>query len=643
MVRRVSIALVLLLSWCCASLADDQRWLRVSTGHFTVFTDADRNRGHLIAARFEQMRAVFAQLLVRKKLRMSKPIEIFATGSAGEYSQLAPPQAAGVSGFWLEGEDRILIVLNGADPDSWRAIEYDFGRYLLDYNYPPTQPWFDEGFAEYFSSVYFTPAKMRLGGDPGLQASAQGTRLAQGSLAEVLKTQTWMPLANILELKPGKASAGTQNRNALFNAQSWMLVHYLIVQDKLSETGNYFELVENERIPVAQAVQQAFGMPVAQLEQAVKDYFHGLKPLLVPAERSRQPSVPAVPPATEEMPMPFAAEEVAGTIKEIPLQEALALVQEMELRIPDKREEAVKILERLAGDPRTETVIAHRALAWAHVQKGEINEAFQELSAAVQMESSDPWTRLGLALASYHSGEKGARIQGLANMMESLHVVIDQFPEYAEAYNMLGWARLIGGGANAALEAMRMAVQLSPRNQQYQLRLARALLAAKKFDDATATLERLQLSEDPQIAAAAKKDLHDLPFLKKYGVSPADDATPPKPVISAAPRTEAPDNDEDADSASKAEEEKPQIDKRPVKFLKTTILSVDCSKPPMAVVTVSQGAKTLHLRAASYKSLLVIGSDEFSCAWKRTPANVNYRPGGKLDGDLVSIEIRNGP
>src|SRR5207248_11253154 len=100
--------------------------------------------------------------------------------------------------------------------------------------------------------------------------------------------------------------------------------------------------------------------------------------------------------------------------------------------------------------------------------------------------------RFGLALASYHSGEKGARVQGLANMMESLHIVIDEYPDFAEAYNMLGWARLTGGGANAALESMKQAVQLSPRDEEYQLRLSRAYLAAKKFDEATSTLERLK-------------------------------------------------------------------------------------------------------------------------------------------------------
>ena len=316
----------------------------------------------------------------------------------------------------------------------------------------------------------------------------------------------------------------------------------------------------------------------------------------------------------------------------------------MELRVPERRQPAFDRLQKLTGDPKTESVVAHRALAWAYVQKGDTAHAFEELNAAVQMNVNDPWTRFGMALASYHSGENGARVQGLANMMESLHIVIDEYPDFAEAYNMLGWARLAGGGGNAAVESMKQAVQLSPRDEDYQLRLARAYLAAKKFDDATATLQRLKLSQDPRIAQAASKDLEDLPFLKKYGVAPEEAAASAKSNSITANNEKSAKDDEDSDSDQAASSSSPvnvktEIDKRPVTFLKATLLSVDCSKPPSAVLSVSRRGKILKFRTADYKSLAVIGSTDFSCAWKSIPVNLNYRAGGKMDGDLVSIEI----
>ena len=68
-------------------------------------------------------------------------------------------------------------------------------------------------------------------------------------------------------------------------------------------------------------------------------------------------------------------------------------------------------------------------------------------------------------------------------------------------------------------------------------------------------------------------------------------------------------------------------------------MSVDCSKPPSAVLTLSANGKTLHLRVGDYKEVPVIGANEFSCSWQTVPVNVNYKAGAGLDGDLVSIEL----
>src|SRR4029079_5981474 len=219
----------------------------------------------------------------------------------------------------------------------------------------------------------------------------------------------------------------------------------------------------------------------------------------------------------------FAAEEVAASTRDVPAREADALVAEMALRVPEHREDAIQKLQALADDPKTETAVAHRALAWADVQKGDSAAAFEQLRTAVQLNNSDPWSHFGVALAAYHSAtQKGKYIQGLANTMESLQFVLDEFREFALGYNILGWARLEGGGANGAVEAMKVAVQLSPRDESFQLRLARAYLAAKKFDEATDILDRLQHSRDSQVAQTAAKDLENLPFLKKYGVTPEE-------------------------------------------------------------------------------------------------------------------------
>jgi len=70
-------------------------------------------------------------------------------------------------------------------------------------------------------------------------------------------------------------------------------------------------------------------------------------------------------------------------------------------------------------------------------------------------------------------------MQGLANMMQDLRAVTDWYPELADAYNMLGMARVEGGGINSALEAQREAIALAPRNVEYQFQSRTDYVAAR--------------------------------------------------------------------------------------------------------------------------------------------------------------------
>jgi tetratricopeptide (TPR) repeat protein len=238
---------------------------------------------------------------------------------------------------------------------------------------------------------------------------------------------------------------------------------------------------------------------------------------------------------------------------------------------------------------------------------------------------------------------------GLANMMQDLRAVTDWYPELADAYNMLGMARVEGGGINSALEAQRQAIALAPRNVEYQFNLGQIYVAGKKWDLAREVFTRLKAGPDRAAAAAAKQQLDDLESLQKYGVrpqragesqAPAGAASTPSAVTSAASAavSAAQDQNEEADAAPKPAPVKPGTT-GPVQFLKGKIVSSDCSKPPEATVTILSGMTTYKLHASDYKSLLTIGEDKFSCEWKNRVVSVNYRAVGKNQGELVSVEV----
>ena len=80
-------------------------------------------------------------------------------------------------------------------------------------------------------------------------------------------------------MKHDGSGAREGTHHTLYYAQSWMVVHYLINKNKLPETGVYFDLVLNQKVPVDKAIVQAFDMTPATLEEAVKTYFNSLSNL----------------------------------------------------------------------------------------------------------------------------------------------------------------------------------------------------------------------------------------------------------------------------------------------------------------------------------------------------------------------------
>jgi hypothetical protein len=205
-----------------------------------------------------------------------------------------------------------------------------------------------------------------------------------------------------------------------------------------------------------------------------------------------------------------------------------------------------------------------------------------------------------------------------------------------------------GGGINSALEAQRQAIALAPRNVEYQFNLGQIYVAGKKWDLAREVFARLKAGPDRAAAAAAKQELDDLETLQKYGVrpqraggnaAPAGAASAPAAGTSASAGAASAAEDEDEDEVPKPTPVKPGTT-GPVQFLKGKIVSSDCSKPPEATVTILSGMTTYKLHASDYKSLLVIGEDQFSCEWKNRVVSVNYRAVGKHEGELVSIETR---
>jgi len=666
--------------------ATEPPWLEIHSTHFTVITDAGEKKGREVALRFEQMRAVFAGLLTKSRLNQPVPLTILAFKNDKDYYQLAPlihvpgnatPQPINAPGFFLPGDDQDFIALNLLAEEPWRAVAYDFAKMFLNYNYPPAQGWFDEGLAEYFSSIRVDNKEVEVGADPEAGSSKADEAHIAPSLTELLGTQAWIPLPELFTTKHDTSSQKEEPHSTLYNAESWMVMHYLLHGKKLPETGTYFDLVLNRHMIVEDAMQKAYGMTSVQLEQDVKDYFKSQAPALAALGAEQQKNAETAhsekPASTDQayrFPTPVGPDDSAIISNPMSDADARATCAGVQIRIPERREVGLKELQVLAMTPTlaarkseakaergekksdneptgqlpstaTGNALAHRILAWDHIQHDEFEDAATELGGAAALNRNDMWVRYYLSVLKYRMAKtQHTAMSGLPNMMLDLRAVLEWYPEFADAYDLLALARNEGGGPTAAMQAEHSAMLLSPRDERYVLHMAQVYISSKKWDAAEALLERLRASANPEMATQARERLSEIASERKYGIAAAAVGAQPKLAPQKSPFDVLDEDAAKRTAAEKAGQADGVGDKRQTKFLKGRLVTVDCSTAPSAIVTVAAEGAVLKLRAADYKSLLLIGADEFSCAWQNRQVSVNYKPGGSADGDLVSLEVK---
>jgi tetratricopeptide (TPR) repeat protein len=635
---------------------DEPKWLDVHTAHYSVITDAGEKRGREVALRMEQMRAVFGQLLLKDKLKMPVPITVIALKSDKQYGLVAPAKQSAASGFYVPGSDRIYIVLNLFAADPWRAVAHPLAHYLLNYNYPPAAGWFDEGLAEYFGSIQIGK-QVDIGGDPELAPEwhedifdemRRDPNIPQ-SLTQLISSPVWLSMVDLFTMKHDSSGTREGTHHTLYYAQSWMVVHYLLSKNKLPEAGTYFDLVQNQKLPVEKAIVQAFDMSPSQMEDALKTYFKSLSGLGIALDQSKKPAAdPVEVQQPDHLPLPFGGDDIGMAVNPVQDVDARAIICDMMTRVPEHRSQALRDLQQLTADPK-DNEAAHRGLAWDDIRQKKFDAAADELDKAIELNPRDPWIWYYRSALKYQKAQATRQeMQGLANMMQDLRAVTDWYSELADAYNMLGMARVEGGGINSALEAQRQAIELAPRNVEYQFNLGQIYVAGKKWDQARDMFTRIKAGPDRIAAAAAKQQLEDLDTLQKYGVRPqrAGESEVPMgaastPSASAAPAKApkvAEDPDEQPEAAPLPPAPRPGTT-GPMQFLKGKIVSSDCSKSPEATITLLSGMTTYKMHTADYKSLQVIGEDGFSCDWKNRLVSVNYRAAGKQAGELVSLEL----
>src|SRR5947209_2505499 len=614
-----------------SSAVAEQQWVEVTSPHFSVLTDAGEKRGRDGAVRLQQMRTAFGLLFQKVNVNTPVKLQIVAYRNSKELRQVAPlfeGKPITLSGFFLgagthgmpaNGEDRQYIALDLSQEDSWGTVFHEYAHLLLNSNFPPAPVWFDEGFAEYCSSLKVTKKEIDIG-------------LVRPDLPQTLLDNRWLKLEDLFGVKHNSKIYNRDDRRSVFYAQSWITVHYFMSKGAamMKPVAAYNNLVRNDRVPVRDAVRQAFGMEPENLEKLVSEYFKSGRVVYFP------------------VPAPPGIDDIQVSSRPVNDDEVKVIFADLDFHTRDYRDRGMAAFREILSK-QPDNPVANRALGYAALQKNDFEKAREYFTRAAAQSSKDPQVHYLLALLmSRKNLTSGKAPDDVEAMKKELNTAISLNPEYAEAYNLLGLMLSYDPKQkDEAVNDLKKAIALNPRAGWYSLNLAGVYMRNQEPDQAKALLSGLKNNSDPQVSLMAQQQLQ---FLEDYShnVTVAAGAQGDEEKDS-----EPADKDEAAKDTEKNDFKPEEVNRtqpsttpatpykpEPILFLKGVLLSVDCSQSPAATLTISSGGKKWKMTTPDAKKLLVMGADGgLSCSWTNKKVAVNYRKAGENEGKIATLEL----
>ncbi|MGZ7059935.1 MAG: tetratricopeptide repeat protein [Candidatus Angelobacter sp.] len=565
------------------------------------------------------MRMAFG-VIFKKVSVNTAPLQIIAFRNNKELRQFAPlygGKPIEVAGFFLgnagrggpgSNEERQYIALDLSQEDSWGTVFHEYAHLLINSNFPPSPVWFDEGFAEYCSSLKVDKKEIAIG-------------LVKPELPDLLGQSRWLKLVDLFSVSHDSQIYNRDDRRSVFYAQSWLTVHFFMTKNMMKQVSTYVRMTEDQHVAVPEAIRHSFGMEPEALEKAIEGYF-----------RSGTMYFRA--------PTPPGADTVQFNSRPLNDLEIKSFMADLDFHSRDYHQRGItEFQEILAKQP--ENVVANRGLGYEAMQKNEWDKAGEHFRRAAAQDVKDPQVHYLLAMMMSRKGMSSGNRENLDAIRKELTAAISLEPNYADAYNLLGMTLSFAGDRQEAINALNKAIALSPRNPWYMGNLASAYLQAQDFDHAIPLLQELRTSTEPGIASMAAQQLQQVEAYRSAVARSGPQSGRIETAVQTIEPNDVPDEQGNSTGSGQSPTEKRTVSgsTEPVLFMKGVLVSVDCSAAPAATLTISSGGKKWKMLAPQSKKLILIGAEEFSCSWTNRKVSVNYRKSGNDQGNLMSLEF----
>jgi tetratricopeptide (TPR) repeat protein len=443
--KRFIAVFALALSLASPSLAAD-KWTKVQTRNFTLVGSASENQIRQVAENLEVFRTAYGKFFkLREGATVATTVVVFKSDQAFKpFKPLYQGKPVNISGFFQSGQDMNYIAL-AADEETPRVIYHEYVHRLMSDNMGSLPPWFQEGFAECFSSmeVVGRDKKVRMG-------------RALGEHVVLLNQRRFMPLEKLFAVEQGSPEYNEEEKQGVFYAESWAFVHYMMF-DSAERRTQFFAFLEAIRTgkPAVPAFEEAFRTTLPAFQKTFEAYIQRVAWNLF------------------EIQTPEGLDR-SKTFTVTALTEAEAEFYQGDLLLHSDRfgEAETHLAAAIELDPKLGS--AHASMGQLLMQKKRHTEALASLRRATELDAANYLTHYYYA-SLLHSVEKPSD-EDFDTMRSELQKAIQLQPEFVEATAMLATINLDRNvDIPQTIQLLAKAVNAAPGRDYLVVQLAFAL------------------------------------------------------------------------------------------------------------------------------------------------------------------------
>ena len=612
--KAAMLAWLALVALAAVPVSAKDKWIALTTKNLNLVSNADENATREVALKIEQFHFILTQLMgVSTEGFLPVTVIVFKNDSSFKpYKPLYNGKPGNLAGYFQPGPDENLIALelDGGGEHPLSIIFHEYTHLLNSYTPREWPLWLKEGLAELYSTFDVKKRDVTLGA-------------VISNHVYLLRESKFMPLADLFNVRHNSPAYNERDKQNIFYAESWALMHYLMYGDHQARKPQLIEFIKlmSAGVSADRAFTQVFKTDLATMEKDLRRY----------VGNNTYPAITYT--------MKNAEGEKDVSVRVLADAETQFYLGNLLMRTNRLDEAETVFKQALALD--ADLARPYEGLGFVEMRRNHFDQALEYFKQAATRDSKNYLVHYYYAEALQREAQGQMSAALAAKIVGELKTAIGLRPQFAPSYYLLGFMTLVTGeNLKEGAAAIKTAMRLEPQNKHHALTLAQIQIRMQDYAAAKKTLEPLLAGDDTD---GLRQSAQSVMQMIEFNTRPAV----PAPAASPEPRSSQVTETPAQPGKSYQLIGRPTIQIAGAQIIRGLINAIDCSSGKYVLV-VKMPDKLIRFAVTDQAKFEVYSQDpsfdgSVGCGAVNRPAFIYFKPlsaeSTRFAGDAVAIEF----